>query len=165
MLVGFKFDAFKICKMIESMNDHMKRLIFLCLMVFFSVETFAQQESVTEAYIVKLHQKKFDWMIQKKYDSLSNVLDERLVYIHSNGWAETKQEVLADIKSGKLNYTNVKLTESSARIFQKAAIVNGKGTFSVVMDGKPLDIQLYYTEVYVKKKSGWKLVSRHANKI
>ncbi|KAF0240802.1 MAG: hypothetical protein FD183_936, partial [Chitinophagaceae bacterium] len=32
------------------MNDHMKRLIFLCLMVFFSVETFAQQESVTEAY-------------------------------------------------------------------------------------------------------------------
>ncbi len=144
----------------------MKRFIFLFVIVFFSVQTFAQQSSsVTEAYIVKLHQKKFDWMIKKQYDSLKQVLDDRLVYIHSNGWTESKQEVIADIQSGKLNYTNVKLTESSARIFQKAAIVNGKGFFSVLMDGKPLTIQLYYTEVYVKKKSGWMLVSRHANKI
>ena len=104
-------------------------------------------------------------MVNKKLDSLSAVLDERVVYVHSNGWTENKKEIIEDIRSGKLVMNNVTVTEASARVYKGAVIVNGKGTFSVVVNGNAVDIQLLYTEVYVKREKGWLLVSRHANRI
>ncbi|MFY7841147.1 MAG: nuclear transport factor 2 family protein, partial [Lacibacter sp.] len=85
--------------------------------------------------------------------------------VHSNGWVQNKKEVIEDIRSGKLTMTNVKVTEAKARVYKGFVIVNGKGIFSGIMDGKPLDISLLYTEVYAKRQNGWLLVSRHANKL
>lgn len=144
----------------------MKKLILLFCLCCFTLSAFSQKENKSiESAVLQIHQKKFEWMVNKQYDSLSNVLDNRLAYIHSNGWMETKQEVIADLRSGKLNYTAVEISEATARSYKSTVIVNGKGSFSVLMDGKPLVILLNYTEVYVKNKKGWKLASRHANKI
>ncbi|MBK9257454.1 MAG: DUF4440 domain-containing protein [Saprospiraceae bacterium] len=112
-----------------------------------------------------LHIKKFRWMEQKQMDSLSLLLDDGVYYIHSNGWKETKDEVLENIQSGKLTYRNVRITDSDVRLIDNTAIVTGKGIFSVSMDDKPIEINLYYTEVYVIKAEGIRLVSRHACKI
>jgi uncharacterized protein (AIM24 family) len=46
----------------------------------------------------------------------------------------------------------------------KTAVVTGKGTFYVTMEGKPYEFNLFYTEVYVISDSGIKLISRHACK-
>lgn len=142
----------------------MKKIIILFLLISVNVQA-QKDDSVTEKYLVQLHLRKFGWLINKQMDSLKSLLDDRVKYIHSNGWTETKDEIIADLKSGKLNYTKVNVTESSCRVYKGAAIINGKGIFNVVMDNKPLEIQLYYTEIYVKKKKGWQLVSRHANRL
>lgn len=143
-----------------------------CLLLVFVLSLplaiFAQktkEESATEKYVLRLHENKFRWMVNKKLDSLSAVLDERVVYVHSNGWTENKKEIIEDIRSGKLVMNNVTVTEASAMVYKGAVIVNGKGTFSVVVNGNAVDIQLLYTEVYVKREKGWLLVSRHANRI
>ncbi|MEI6264802.1 MAG: nuclear transport factor 2 family protein [Sphingobacteriia bacterium] len=149
----------------------MKKLLTITFLMCLTFSLVAQNEksqsenAAKEKTILQLHESKFEWLVKKQYDSLKSVLDESLVYIHSNGWTESKDEIIADLKSGKLNYLGVKVTESKARIFKGTGIVTGKGTFNVVMDGKPIELQLMYTEVYVEKKKGWKLVSRHANKI
>ncbi len=149
----------------------MKKLIPIAFLLCLTFSVVAQNEkgqikdAAKEKTILQLHESKFEWLVKKQYDSLKSVLDENLVYIHSNGWTESKDEIIADLKSGKLNYLGVKVTESKARIFKGTGIVTGKGTFNVVMDGKPIELQLMYTEVYLEKKKGWKLVSRHANKI
>ena len=110
------------------------------------------------------HLKKFSWLINQKLDSLQTLLHDDVYYIHSNGWKETKTELLDNLKSGKLTYTNIVVHESQVRLFDNTAIVNGKGTFSVKMEGKPYDFNLYYTEVYARDDQGIKLVSRHACK-
>ena len=69
------------------------------------------------------------------------------------------------MKSGKLNYLKVNVTEAKARIYKNTAIVNGKGVFNVMLEGKPVEINLLYTEVYINKKNNWQLASRHANKM
>ena len=107
----------------------------------------------------------FKSAITSAYDSLQMVLEKQLVYIHSNGWVESKAEVIADLKSGKLNYLKVNVTEAKARIYKNTAIVNGKGVFNVMLEGKPVEINLLYTEVYINKKNNWQLASRHANKM
>lgn len=150
----------------------MKR-IFLALLMLSNLHLSAQknkkvnkiENKAIEIAILELHQKKFDWMVNKQYDSLQMVLENQLVYIHSNGWIETKAEVIADLKSGKLNYIKVNVTEAKARIYKNTAIVNGKGVFNVMLEGKPVEINLLYTEVYINKKSKWQLASRHANKM
>lgn len=124
------------------------------------------QQSPTEKFLLQLHEKKFRWMTEKKLDSLQTILDERLVYIHSNGWMETAKEVIDDLKSGKLAMNSVKVNEATARIFKNnTGIVNGKGVFNVVVNDKQVELSLYYTEVYIKKKNNWMLVSRHACKL
>jgi hypothetical protein len=144
------------------------RNITTALFLFISVVCFAQKqsdESVTEQFVLRLHEKKFQWMINKQADSLKMILDERIVYVHSNGWQQNKKEILDDLSSGKLIMNNVTVTEAKARVYKGAVIVNGKGKFEVVVDGKAMAIDLLYTEVYAKKKNGWVLVTRHANRI
>jgi hypothetical protein len=145
----------------------MKQILFVFL-VFFTSVAFAQktkEESATEKFVLKLHENKFRWMVNKQLDSLNAILDERVQYVHSNGWTENKKEIIEDIKSGKLTMTSVKVTEASARVYKGFVIVSGKGIFNVVMDKTPIDISLLYTEVYAKRQNGWLLVSRHANRL
>lgn len=118
-----------------------------------------------EEQLLNLSKRKFDWMIQKQFDSLRWVLDDRVQYVHSNGWIQTKQEVLDDIQSGKLVYQSVDVQEASVRLYKNSAIVNGRGKFQVMMGENAVVIDLRYTEVYIKNKSRWLLASRHANRM
>lgn len=147
--------------------QYMKRLLFLLLLIS-TVHASAQKvtdESATEKFVLKLHEAKFRWMVNKRLDSLNNLLDERVQYVHSNGWVQNKKEVIEDIRSGKLVMNKVTVAEATARVYKGFVIVNGKGVFNVVVEGKPVDINLLYTEVYAKRQNGWLLVSRHANKL
>lgn len=145
----------------------MKQFLLIFFLLF-SVVALAQktkEESATEKFVLKLHEAKFRWMVQKKLDSLNSILDDRIQYVHSNGWIQTKKEVIDDIRSGKLTMKKVTVSEASARVYKGFVIVTGKGIFNVMMEGKPVDISLLYTEVYAKRANGWLLVSRHANKL
>lgn len=122
-------------------------------------------ESATEQFVLRLHEKKFQWMINKQTDSLNSILDPRVIYVHSNGWQQNRKEITDDLKSGKLIMNSVSVMEAKARVYKGAVIINGKGKFDVVVDGKAVVLDLLYTEVYVRKKEGWLLVTRHANRI
>lgn len=137
----------------------MRLIIILC------VSPFLVLAQTQEEKLLNLSKRKFDWMIQKQFDSLRWLLDERVQYVHSNGWIQTKQEVLADIESGKLVYQSVDIQEASVRVYKNSAIVNGLGKFQVMMGENAVVIDLRYTEVYIKNKSRWLLASRHANRM
>lgn len=126
---------------------------------------FGCSQTTDEQDVLSLSKKKFTWLVQKRLDSLALILDERIRYVHSNGWAQNKKEIIHDINSGKLIYTSISVKSSEVRLYDKTAIVNGIGSFDVTMDGKPLTIELSYTEVYVKNKDKWLLTSRHANRM
>lgn len=136
-------------------------LIFFLVGLCVSIRAQAQQEQA----VLKLSEKKFQWMVTLRYDSLEPVLDERMMFIHSNGWIETKAEFIQDIKSARLRYNSITVTEASARIYSGSAVVIGRGKFNVKLDGKDLEFDLKYTEVYIQKNGKWLLASRHANRM
>ncbi len=127
--------------------------------------TEAQIPSRLEKQLVDLSNRKFNWLIEKRYDSLESLLDERVMYVHSNGWIQNKKELIDDLKSGKLNYLKVTVKESSARRYGQTAIINGLATFEGATEGKPFAMDLRYTEVYIKNGNQWKLATRHANRM
>ena len=115
--------------------------------------------------ILDVHNRKFIWMEQKTLDSLQILLHDDVQYIHSNGWNESKSDVMHNLKSGKLSYDAITVMESDAKIVDNTAIITGKGQFNVSLEGKSISITLGYTEVYVIKNNTVRLVSRHACKI
>ncbi|MEJ0056513.1 MAG: nuclear transport factor 2 family protein [Bacteroidota bacterium] len=125
----------------------------------------ASAQASAEKSVLDLSKKKFDWLIQKQYDSLAKVLDDNVQYIHSNGWIQNKSEVTGDIKSGNLTYQKIEVKESQVRLYDNAAIVTGRGRFEGTGKGSAFVIDLLYTEVYIKSGNRWKLASRHANKM
>lgn len=143
----------------------MRTLLMLFFVVCqFSTRMFAQG-LIQEQQIIQLSKKKFEWLIIKNIDSLKMVLDDQAQYVHSNGWIQTKQEVLDDVISGKLNYQEVIVSEASVRLYPGMAILIGKGKFSGIVNKNLFTMELLYTEVYVKRGMKWLLASRHANKL
>jgi hypothetical protein len=115
--------------------------------------------------VINLSRKKFNWLITRQADSLTWLLDENVMYIHSNGWVQTKQEVLEDMHSGKLVYKRIDIQEDQVRLYKNTALVTGTGRFSGINGGNEFELNLVYTEVYIRKKKQWVLVSRHANRL
>lgn len=138
------------------------RIILLGL-ILISTYSFGQKNENT---VDQLHRKKFTWFINKNYDSLNWLMHERVQYIHSNGWVQSKTEVIDDLKTSKLNYTNIEIVEATVTVHQNTAIVSGKGRFRGLMpDKSEFNLSLFYTEVYVKVGKDWKLLNRLATKI
>jgi hypothetical protein len=99
-------------------------------------------------------------------DKISGLLDERVVYIHSNGNTETKDQLIQNVKDGKWKIKSVDLRDISVRVYKNNfAIIVGKGLFHVEVNGSPIDTDLYFTETWTHVKNGWLLASRHASKI
>ena len=138
--------------------------LILSLLIVFQFFSQTKKEKI-EQNIITLHKKKFDWLISKQYDSLAALFSENVEYIHSNGWIENKTDIIADLKSGKLNYKRVEVSEAKVNLSKNVAILTGKGVFFVTMDNKDLEIKLLYSEVYIKEKGKWLLSHRHANKL
>ena len=143
----------------------MRNIVLSVVLLTMSTLALAQPPSRQKEFILDLSRKKFDWLISKQYDSLTALLDDKVQYIHSNGWTQDKKEIIDDSKSGTLNYQNVTIKESRARLYASTAIVTGLGSFAGIRDGTPFSLELRYTEVYVKTGSRWRLVSRHANRM
>lgn len=141
----------------------MKKFILIILLI--AMGNAVQAQAKEEQAILELSKKKFQWMITMNYDSLESVLDDRMVFIHSNGWGETKTELIEDIKSGKLRYTAITVLDATARIYPGTACIIGRGRFNVALDGKDLEFDLKYTEIYIQKNGKWLLASRHSNRM
>ncbi len=148
----------------------MRLIVFVSILL---IPLLAEGQSRDEEAVASLSKRKFQWLINKNEDSLRALADERLQYIHSNGWIQNKHDLLEDLKSGRLNYQKVTVKESAVRIFpesskggQQTAIVAGTGTFEGITEGKSFTMDLRYTEVYIRdQKNIWRLVSRHANRM
>ena len=145
----------------------MKYLI-LIIFGFISISsTNGQPASRTEVLIKKLSKEKFEYMNAASIEKLKPMLDERLIYVHSNGMTESKEEMIANLIAEKWSVENVKLIGSpTVRVVKNdVAVLIGKGNYSVQTEGKKLEVDLYYTEVWVHYKKGWLLFSRHASKL
>ena len=135
------------------------------ILVLFLLISLQTKKDKIAHQIIALHLKKFDFMISKQFDSLALILDADLKYIHSNGWVESKEDLLANLKSDKLVYKEVTVSETKVNLRHHVAIVSGKGLFSVILENQKLEIPLMYSEIYVKKKGKWLLLHRHSNKL
>jgi len=135
----------------------MRNLLFFTLIVLFS-GTYIFAQSPVENSISDLEMKRFTAMTQKDTVFLKKVLSDGLVYTHSNGLVESKNDFLNSIKTGKIVYKSMESEEMKVRILDKTAIIiNGIVKVTGLLNEKEFTLRLRYTDVYHKNKKDWQL--------
>ncbi len=72
----------------------------------------------TEQELINLSKQKWQWMAERKVDSLDALFHEKAVFVHMGATMSKKQE-LDVIKSGGIQYKNTEIQEASVQIIDK----------------------------------------------
>lgn len=107
-----------------------------------------------------------DLALQRK-DSvlLKVVLHDKLVYGHSNGWRESKRELIDHLFDGTVTYKYINEFEPSYVFEGNIACVRTNPDVNVLMNGKLIELKLHVLTVWIKTDRGWRLLSRQSIRI
>lgn len=118
-----------------------------------------RSQNSTETTVAELEKQRFAALVSKDYAYLDKVLAEDLYYCHSNGLIDNKTSFVQSIKDGKLTYQEMVPEELKVRVYGKTAVITGVCAAKVLSNGQQLNTRFRFTDVYVKNKAGWQMVS------
>lgn len=139
----------------------MKKLVAIVLLlnvVFANAQT--DEEKLTST-LKEFHQA----LVKKNTVSINQQTDKALSYGHSNGWVETKAELMKNLETGYTSYKNIKEDSLHVVINGNVANVRFVGDYEVSLNGgNTVVYHLKVLEVWVKKGKRWLLFARQAVK-
>lgn len=137
----------------------MKFLLFISFS-FFRICSFAQQtdEEKLIATVKEFHQA----LVNKNTVSLNQQTDKALSYGHSNGWVETKKELINNLETGFISYQGFKEDSITVNRNGNVANVRFKAEIDATMKGVSNNFKLRVLEVWIKKGKRWVLFARQA---
>ena len=114
--------------------------------------------SSAEQELINLSKQKWQWMSERKVDSLDDLFHDEAVFVHMAATMSKKQE-LDVIKGGVIQYKNAEIQEVSVRFIGETAILLNKIRLVAVVGGNEVVNPFVVTEVYVRQGGAWKLGS------
>lgn len=148
----------------RSIQPKVLRSVVVTIMIFAlialaPIAVFSQSSNSSgEQELINLSKQKWQWMSERKVDSLDALFHEKAVFVHM-GATMTKAQELEVIRSGGIQYKTVEIQESSVRFIDKTAVLLDKIRLVAVVGGNEVTNPFMVTEVYVQQNSNWKLVS------
>ena len=132
-------------------------ILFLFAVAFANAQT--EEEKLT-ATIKEFHQA----LVNKNTVSINQQTDKALSYGHSNGWVETKDEVIKDLETGYISYQAIKEDSITVLINGTMANVRFVADITATMKEATNSFHLKVLEVWAKKGKRWVLFARQAVK-
>lgn len=139
------------------------RYILTISFLFNTVFSFAQVDSVS---LKKAMSDLDKALVGNDQKTLMQLLNDDVSYGHSNGWVQTKTDIINDLKSGKLAYDKLENTsEHVVAINDHWATVRTTTNAEAKMNGNVVQLKLHILEVWLKTKAGWQLIARQGVKL
>lgn len=105
-------------------------------------------------------------LINKDEKALTQLLAEDLSYGHSNGWVQTKADIINDLKSGKVIYNKIENTGVTiATINESLATVRINTNVEGSISGNAFQLKLHVLQVWLRTRNGWRLLARQGTKL
>jgi len=111
------------------------------------------------------HSERLQALINRDLGTLEKLLADDLIYISPTGRAQTKAEILSDLKSGALKVSSIEPSDMMVRLYGKAAVITYITKSSFFDSGGNHNDQIRSTNVYVKVQGRWQLVSQQMTRI
>lgn len=151
----------------KLVNTWMKvSILGLCFLLMSATGTLAQKKGSasktnspnSEQEIINLSRKKWQWMADKKADTLAALFHDNAMFVHMGGSWGKEQEVNI-IKSGGIHYKHAEIQDTSVKFIGNTAILLSKIRLLAVVGGNEVTNPFIVTEVYVKEGDKWTLGS------
>jgi hypothetical protein len=140
----------------------MRKLLLGFLVLFLINSSYAQVDSVGLKNAMQQLDKA---LLQKDEKILQTVLHKDLSYGHSNGWIQSKSDILNDFTSGKLSYNKIENNSSSIIVITKEyATVKTNTNAEGVVNGTAFKLTLHIMQFWIKTKKGWQIIARQSAK-
>lgn len=103
-------------------------------------------------------------LVEKNAQAINQQTDKALSYGHSNGWVQTKADLIKDFETGYLSYKNISEDSISVLLNGNMANVRFISNITAAYKGAINTYHLKVLEVWVKKGKRWILFARQAVK-
>ena len=115
--------------------------------------------------VIDLDKKRMLAMATKDIATLDALLADDLVYTHSSARLDTKQSLIANMKSGATVYSLVDPSEVRAQDVGDAVILTGVARIKVSSNGNDLDFRVRFTDAYAKRTGRWQMVAWQSTRL
>lgn len=141
----------------------MVRVILLMTCLFFLTISQAQSKEETAVYaqLDRLNAA----MVDRNQAVLEDIYHDRMWYGHSSGKLDDKSSAIKDVMEGPLDFTSLDAEGRSIRVVDKNATVRFIFHAKGINNGEEQTIRIGVMMVWVKLKTGWKLLARQAYKL
>ena len=137
--------------------------VLFVLFLLIAKSSFAQIDSVGLKNVMQQLDKA---LLEKNETVLKSVLHKDLSYGHSNGWIQSKSDILNDFTSGKLTYNKIENSSSVIIVITKEyATVKTNTNAEGVVNGTAFNLKLHIMQFWIKTKKGWQLIARQSAKL
>lgn len=143
----------------------MKQAVAAGVFILLALPLFAVCQSKGADEKRKLEVRKVDGEFHKAFKmedaaALEKLLTDNFLWTHSTGNIQTKAVILANIRSGKLQYESADTDDVDVFLYKNAAVVSGRATRRY--PGKDT-FWLRYTAFYIKEKGKWRAAAFHSS--
>lgn len=137
----------------------MKTFLTIALLLNVGLANAQTDEAKLATTLKEFHQA----LVKKNTVSINQQTDKALSYGHSNGWVETKAELIKNLETGYTNYKSIKEDSLQVTINENLAHARFVGDYEVSLKGgEPVVYHLKVLEVWVRKGKRWLLFARQA---
>ncbi|CAE6825850.1 nuclear transport factor 2 family protein [Paraburkholderia domus] len=98
-------------------------------------------------------------MVSKDIATLERLLDDKLIYMHSTGVADTKASYIEGLRTGVWDYQGIDRTEPRYQVDGDIVLVFGKLAIRMVTRGTFKAFESRALAVWVRKPDGWHLLA------
>jgi hypothetical protein len=133
-------------------------LVLISIATMTSAPLFASDDG-REVLLRSAERTRFKAQVDVDRRQLGLLLDDDLEYTHSNGDFDTKESFIESLTSGRRDYVATTFEIQSVRFVGQVAIIRGTAKVTVADNGKSLDLDLGYTNVWVWKDGRWQMTS------
>ena len=138
----------------------MKGILSLVLLFSFVLANAQTEESKLITAMKEFHQA----LVKKNTISINQQTEKALSYGHSNGWVQTKTDLIKDFETGLISYQSYKEDSVQVSLSDKVANIRFIADINATLRGKSNSNHLKVLEVWVKKGKRWLLFARQAVK-
>lgn len=105
-------------------------------------------------------------LVERSYEQLEQLLDDDLVYTHSNGLVQDKPAYL-DYVRGPLAYVSVEHTNLRVRLLESAAVLTGNLKSVMRVDGQAASVTLHTQamQLWLPAQGSWRLAAFQATRL
>jgi len=135
-------------------------LTILFSLLFVAVFAQTTEEDKLTITVREFHQA----LVQKNTIFLNQQTDKALSYGHSNGWVQSKKDLINDFETGYISYQSFKEDSITVVINENMANVRFVADVEATLKGTASKLHLKVLEVWVRKGKRWVLFARQAVK-